>query len=131
MTLSTIRTLMPPLRSGSRLAIMLLLTGTMIASASAGESSFQHRYVMRGQVLEAEAGNVVVCVGKEDGAEVGQVLDVVRHVRTAARGKSIAPRYRRDDVGAVKIISLFDGHYATAKVIKGAPKVNDSVELEQ
>jgi hypothetical protein len=31
----------------------------------------------------------------------------------------------------VKITSLVDEHYAMADVVKGAPKVNDTVELER
>jgi hypothetical protein len=41
------------------------------------------------------------------------------------------PRFRREAVGAVKITSLVDEHYATAEVVKGTPKVNDTVELER
>lgn len=114
-----------------RLWAALFLAGTLAGSAVAGETSFKHSYLMRGQVLETEAGNVTVCVGKQDGAQVGQVLDVVRHVRTSVTGKAPGPRFRREDVGTVKITSLFDDHYATAAVMKGSPKVNDIVELKK
>lgn len=109
----------------------LVLIGMLAGPALAGETSFKHAYMMRGQILEIEPGSVVVCVGKKDGAEVGQVLEVVRHVPTSPHAKNAGPRYRREDVGTVKITSLFDEHYATAEVVKGSPKVNDTVELEQ
>ena len=109
----------------------VVLLGMLAGSAFAGETSFKHEYMMRGQILEIETGNVVVCVGKKDGAEVGQVLDVVRHVPASPHAKNAGPRFRREDVGTVKITSLFDEHYATAKVVKGSPKVNDTVELER
>ena len=109
----------------------VVLLGMLAGPAFAGETSFKHEYMMRGQILEIETGNVVVCVGKKDGAEVGQVLDVVRHVPASPHAKNAGPRYRREDVGTVKITSLFDEHYATAEVVKGSPKVNDTVELEQ
>ena len=120
-------------QSGCRLRFLLaaLLLGSLAGSAAASEGSFRHGYVMRGQILESEARTVVVCVGKQDGAEVGQVLDVVRHVRVGAPGKSAGPRFRREPVGTVRITSLFDGHYANAEVVKGAPRVNDTVELER
>ena len=108
----------------------LVLTA-LAGSAAANQGSFRHGFVMRGQVLESESGSVVVCVGKQDGAEVGQILNVVRHVRVGAPGKSAGPHFRRNPVGTVKITSLFDEHYATAEVVKGAPKVNDTVELER
>ena len=113
-----------------------VLTGVLLmalagGSAAASEGAFRHGFVMRGHILELDARNVVVCVGKQDGAKPGQVLDVVRHVRVGAPGKSVGPQFRRDQVGAVKITSLFDEHYATAEIVKGSPKVNDTVELER
>lgn len=113
------------------LLVALALAGMLASSAWAGESSLKHEYMMRGQILEVETGSVVVCVGKKDGAEVGQVLEVVRHVSTSPHTKNSGPRFRREDVGTVKITSLFDEHYATAEVVKGSPKVNDTVELER
>ena len=104
----------------------LVLFAVAVGPASAAAGSIRHDFIMRGQVLEADAGNVVVCVGKRDGAEAGQVLQVVRHVRAPTAGKS---RYRREDIGSVKITSVFDEHYANAQVVKGSPKVNDTVEL--
>jgi len=110
---------------------VLLLTAMFASPAWAGETSFKHEYMMRGQILEIGTGSVVVCIGKKDGAEVGQVLDVVRHVRTPAHAKNSGPRFRRQDIGTVKITSVFDEHYATAQVVKGSPKLNDTVELER
>lgn len=112
----------------STLAALLLLAALPM-TAFAGDSSFRHQYLMRGQVLESNGGAIVVCIGKEDGAAVGQVLQVVRHVRLASSAKKAGPRYRRDPVGSIRIVSLFDGHYADAQVIAGTPQVNDMVEL--
>lgn len=119
-----------PLRRHALLAAVLL-TALVGVTAAASEGSFRHGFVMRGQILESEARSVVVCVGKQDGAEVGQVLDVVRHVRAKAPSKGAPPHFRRDQVGTVRITSLFDDHYATAEIVKGSPKVNDTVELER
>lgn len=107
------------------LALLLALAGT----AHAAEGSFRHEVLMRGQILEADAGSLVVCVGKQDGAEVGQVLNVIRHTRATHEHKSLAPSFRREAVGSVRITTLFDEHYATAEVVDGEPKVNDTVEL--
>lgn len=120
-----------PLRLRHRLLLALLLAGVLAGQALAGETTFRHGYMMRGQVLEAAPGSVVVCIGERDGAEVGQVLSVVRHVPTAARNKGATHRYRQQDTGTVRITSLFDEHYATAEIVKGSPKVHDVVELKR
>lgn len=109
----------------------LVLAGMLAGTAWAGEASFKHEYMMRGQILEVETASVVVCVGKKDGAEVGQVLAVVRHVPASPHSKTAGPRFRSEEVGTVKITSLFDDHYATAEVVKGSPKLNDTVQLER
>jgi hypothetical protein len=121
---------LPTLRSRKVARLGLLFLAILPAVALAGSPGFKHEFVMRGQVLEAEAGTLVVCVGEQDGAEVGQVLNVVRHVRIGGASKKAGPRYRRESVGRVRIIGLFDGHYADAKVVAGAPKIHDTVELE-
>ena len=84
---------------------------------------------MRGQVLEKQDETLVVCVGQADGAQVGQVLDVIRHKRRIRHSRAGGPRYRRENIGQVRIAELFDSHYAEAEVISGSPKVNDTVEL--
>ena len=97
--------------------------------AFANEGGFRHNVFMRGQVLEKEDQTLVVCVGQADGAQVGQVLEVIRHKRRNRGPRDVGPRYRRESVGQVRITGLFDGHYAEAEVIAGSPKVNDTVEL--
>lgn len=97
--------------------------------ASASEGGFRHNVLMRGQVLEKGDETLVVCVGQADGAQVGQVLDVIRHKRRIRRSRAGGPRYRRENIGQVRIAELFDSHYAEAEVISGSPKVNDTVEL--
>ena len=97
--------------------------------APASEGGFRHNVLMRGQVLETQDDTLVVCVGKADGAQVDQVLDVIRHKRRNRGPRDIGPRFRREAVGQVRITGLFDDHYADAEVISGSPKVNDTVEL--
>jgi hypothetical protein len=106
-------------------ALILALAGT----AHAGEKSFKHEVLMRGQILEANSGALVVCVGEADGAKVGQILEVVRHKRVSRNAKAAGPRFRREAVGQVRITELFDTHYAEAVAVTGKPQVNDTVEL--
>lgn len=121
------------LRGGRRLFVMLAFAFALVLAtpgiSSASEGGFRHGFLMRGQVLEKQAGSLVVCVGRADGAQVGQVLDVIRHVRRARRSRGGGVRYRRESVGQVRIVELFEDHYAVAEVIAGRPKVNDTVEL--
>src|SRR3546814_20697502 len=84
---------------------------------------------MRGQVLEKGDETLVVCVGQADGAQVGQVLDVIRHKRRIRHSRAGGPRYRRENVGQVRIAELLDSHYAEAEVISGRPTVNEPAEL--
>jgi hypothetical protein len=105
--------------------LMLVLAGT----ANAADGSIKHGMIMRGHILEAEAGALVICVGEKDGAQVGQELDVVSHQRVTGTPKKAGPRYQRETVGRVRITSLFDDHYATAEIVEGKAQPHDTVEL--
>lgn len=130
MNTATVSPRVPFLRSRARRCLGLgVLMLALAGSAQAEEGSFRHEVVMRGQILEARAGALVVCVGEADGAKVGQVLDVVRHKRVSRSPKAAGPRFRREPVGQVRITELFDTHYAEAEVVTGKPKVSDTVEL--
>lgn len=110
--------------------IVALALGAGVGAAQAAEpGTFTHRVLMRGQILDKENGDFVVCVGQSDGAQVGQELDVVRHTRASRSSKVTGPRFRREEVGRVRIMTVFDQHYATAKLVEGKAQVNDSVEL--
>ena len=111
--------------AGLALAAMLGLSGC------ATNSPAYHSYVMQGQVLSMENNTVNVCVGERDGAAIDQVLDVVRHVPSSAAPKATGPSFRREPVGTVRVVSLYDDHYATAVVVSGHPQVNDTVEFER
>ena len=108
-----------------------LTVATLLLSGCATSSPAYHSYIMQGQVLSIDGANLSVCVGEQDGAKVGQVLDVVRHIPRPASPKATTPAFRREDVGTVRIVTLFDEHYATAVVVSGQPQVNDTVEFER
>ena len=108
-------------------AMVLVLSLAFATAADAAE--FIHKYLMRGQVLDVQDNTLVVCIGKEDGAQVGQVLNVVRHKRGPHKHKSSTPNFVRTDIGKVRITSIIDDHYAEATVVDGNVKINDSVEL--
>lgn len=106
------------------LAMSLTLVGCV-------EGGVRHGWIMRGQVLAVDDGVASVCIGTRDGAKVGQVLSV-EHVtiKPAPSPKSGSPTFSRSNAGQIKIIELFDEHYARAQVVAGNPAVNDVVELE-
>jgi len=113
-----------------RLALGIVLAGLLSLAGCAGTSPAYHRYVMQGQVLSMEGDSLVVCIGERDGAQVGQELTVVRHVRkTGGAPKATVAGFRREPVGTARIAEVFDEHYARAQILKGRPQVNDVVEL--
>jgi hypothetical protein len=118
-------------RGGLLRLVGLALAASLVLGGCATNSASYHRLVMQGQVLSMDGGTLTVCIGDEDGARVGQVLDVVRHVPRTGAPKASGPSYRREPVGSARVETLFDGHYATAVVVSGQPRVTDMVEFER
>jgi hypothetical protein len=118
-------------RAATRTATGIALLALLGLSGCATNSPAYHSYVMQGQVLSMENNTVSVCVGERDGAAIDQVLDVVRHVPRRAASKAPGPSFRREEVGTVRIVSLYDEHYANAVVVSGQPQVNDTVEFKR
>lgn len=123
---------MPLLKLSGRMVVAVLLTGaTPFASPfAAAAQGVGHSFFMRGTIVAMSGRIPTICVGKADGAAVGQTLTVVR-VRAAAGGKPGSPTFRRTDVGTIRITSLVDDHFARASVISGSPAKNDLVELRR
>ena len=59
--------------------LMVVAVFGLIVSGCAN-SDFSHKYLMRGQVVSVNDGSIYVCVGLDDGAKVGQVLETYRFV---------------------------------------------------
>lgn len=108
-----------------------LITLALAMSGCASISPAYHQYFMQGQVLAVGAESLVVCIGKRDGAHVGQELSVVRHVLLPPISKAGGPGFRREAIGKVRITVVFDDHYASARVLDGSPQINDVVELDR
>ena len=127
---SKIETLLPSkaVRSARRLsAVALFISLTLVGCAT---SPTNHEYIMKGQVLAVDQKQLVVCIGESDGAAIGQVLNVVRHVPIMAPKASL-PTFQRKNVGTVQIVSVFDEHYAKVEITQGNPRVGDTVELDR
>ncbi len=108
----------------------LLLVGLLASCAAfAGDSpSIGHTVFMRGQILEVKDSTIVVCIGKADGASVGQELEVIHHSRVKTSPKGVG-RFTREVIGKVRIDAIVDEHYAEATIIDGKAGEHDSVEL--
>lgn len=112
-------------------AVRLVIAMTMMALAGcASLRSAEHKYIMKGQVLEVNDGQVVLCIGKADGATAGQEFQVYRYKRTPyVSPKQTAQRFKREEVGSVRITQVVDVHYAEASVVSGDVQVHDVAEL--
>ena len=110
---------------GMVLAIFFIAIAGCASLGSAG-----HKYVMRGQILEAEGSDVYLCIGSRDGAEAGQEYAVYRFVKEISPNPKLPMRFNKEEKGAVKITEIVDEHYAKATVLAGDVKVNDVVELK-
>jgi hypothetical protein len=109
-----------------KLFIFLLV----ILSGCATLESAGHKYLMRGQVLEVTDGVAYLCIGSKDGAAVGQEYVVYRSEKEWHPGSKYKPfKYKRVEIGKIRIQEIVDEHYATAKILKGDVKENDLAEL--
>lgn len=104
--------------------VIAVFLGGCASMQSAG-----HEYIMRGQVLDVTDNGVYLCIGKKDGAEVGQEYAVYNFVRTG--NFKTRPAYKKVDAGIIKLTEITDEHYAKAKVISGDVKSNYIVELKK
>ncbi len=90
----------------------------------------EHKYVMKGQILDVTDGQAYLCIGTADGAKPGQEFPVYRYEKLPYEGpKQPAPSFKRVEVGKVKVNEVVDVHFATATIVSGDVKANDSAEL--
>lgn len=99
------------------------------ASAEKSKPGIYHKWIMRGQVLSLDGNKGLICIGKRDNAKEGQILDAIRQTPTYSGSRPTG--FRPENVGQVKITKIVDDHYSEFEVVKGEPKINDTVELER
>lgn len=104
---------------------------TLLGTLPVAAQGIGHKWFMRGSIVGADKDGTIVCVGKADGAEVGQVLDVYRVYFARGPNKAYAPPYGRQKIGHVRIDHLFDDHFAHVTIVDGRPARNDIVELSR
>ena len=115
-----------------KLIVLTLVVVGLTMSGCAGLQTAGHKYIMRGQVLEVSESTAYLCVGSQDGAQVGQELTVYRFDRILNPNvKSTAPSFRKQETGKVKITEIVDEHMANAKILSGNVKIHDVVETNR
>lgn len=120
---------MPMYSKGPAIAALLLLAAPVTLPAPADAQGISHTYFMRGSVVDVTRGVVTICIGRADGAQVGQTLSVVRVTSVGAAGRPLS--FRRQDVGKLNISRIIDDHFAQATIINGRIAKNDLVELRR
>ena len=105
------------------LAFAIVLTGC-------ANSDFSHNYLMRGQVVSTSTDNIVICLGLDDGAKVGQVLNTYRFFDSNKSGEGDELFYKKNE-GKVKIEKIIDEHYAKVILIEGVVNKHDMVQLNK
>src|SRR3546814_19405470 len=98
--------------------ITIALAGlAVLGAAPTYAQGIGHSFFMRGSIVGKDTTGTVVCVGKADGATVGQVLEVYRVESTTGPSKTPGAGFRRVAVGHVKIDHIFDDHFAHVRKI--------------
>lgn len=106
---------------------------TLLSAGPAAAQGIGHTWFMRGSIVGADEFGPVVCNGKTDGADVGQVLEAYRNVRVpgASASKRAGTSYRRRFAGRVRIDHVYDDHFARVTGTEGNPAKHDIVELRK
>jgi hypothetical protein len=93
-------------------------------------SDFSHNYLMKGKVISVDDNNIYVCVGLDDGAKVGQILETYRFVLNDDNEEG-SDFFLKQETGQIIIDELVDKHFAKVKVLEGEVKKHDMVLLSK
>src|SRR5512136_2130599 len=104
----------------------------MFAAGCATMQAVEHKYFMKGQILDVSDREAYLCIGSAEGAKAGQEFPVYRYVRldvsppyaSPKQTTPTTPSFKRVSVGSVKITEVVDVHYAKANILSGDIKVN-------
>ena len=108
-------------------ALLLPTFGLYLVGCS--NTTFYHKYMMRGQVVESSDNRTLICIGAKHGAEVGQKYSVIRFHERIVLSEGEDP-YTIEKVGTVQITKIVNDHFATVKLVSGDIAAKDMVELE-
>ena len=109
--------------------LMVIAVFSLVVSGCAN-SDFSHNYLMKGQVISVDDNNIYVCVGLDDGAKVGQILEAYRFVMNDDNDEG-ADFFLKQETGQIRIEELVDEHFAKVSVLEGEVKKHDMVLLNK
>ena len=113
-------------------SVMAALTGiAMLGASPVFAQGIGHTFFMRGSVVGQDKDGTIICIGKADGAEVGQTLEVYRMTYHPGPSKGAGPTFHRQVVGHVSVDHIYNDHFAHVSVKDGAAVKNDIVELRR
>jgi CRISPR/Cas system-associated protein endoribonuclease Cas2 len=112
------------LNNGFIIVSIVIFLITIIACATIDKQIY-HGYLMKGSVIDTYDSEIFICIGKKDGATVGQELDAY-HIVKVTRARA---GYKRVFAGKIQITEIIDEHFAKAKVLSGKVDKDDIVEL--
>ena len=88
-----------------------------------------HKYVLRGQIVDVIDDAIYFCVGKEEGAVVGQEYNDYNFVKTGTPKNP--PIFTKVATGTIKLTEINDEHLAKGKVLSGKVETHYTVELKK
>jgi len=108
-------------------SVALFILVTLVIFVVVSCATVCHGYLMKGSIVDTSNSGIVLCIGSEDGASVGQELNVYKVTRNGP--KPGVPVFKRVETGKVKVTEIIDKHFAKAVVISGKAEKDDIVEL--
>jgi hypothetical protein len=115
------------LKKISKLVVVTII-GFIVSGCA--NSDFSHNYLMKGQVISVSDDNIYVCVGLDDGAKVGQILETYRFVMNDNNDEG-DDFFLKQETGQIIIDELVDKHFAKVTVLEGEVKKHDMVLLSK
>ena len=110
-----------------KLSVIVVLLSAITACAN---TPFYHKNFMRGQIVSVSNESAVVCIGSYKDSLVGQTLNVYQ-IEFDAGTQEGYDGFRRELIGAVKINSIINEHFARATITSGTVAKNNMVELSR
>jgi hypothetical protein len=107
-----------------KLFVLFFLVG-LVSLLNACSTQIYHKILMKGQVVAIEDDEVTICIGRRDGAKIGDELRVVRSMFRQGVVEEGESSFELIEVGRIKISRVIDDHYAKANIINGSIKLND------
>jgi hypothetical protein len=114
-------------RAGWLVSVMVVASLIVLTACATMDREVRHGFFMKGSILETYDSEVYLCIGKKDGARVGQELDVIK-ITSSGNPKS-GFMFKRQGTGKVRISEIIDEHFAKATIISGTAEKNSIVEL--